>query len=84
MNQKLECLEKRTTREKILAYINQEQEKQKTSRIKLPFSKKDLADYLCVDRSGMMVELRKLQTEGVLSVEKNIIAVEKRQDNSAG
>ena len=31
-----------------------------------------------------MVELRKLQTEGVLSVEKNIIAVEKRQDNSAG
>ena len=84
LNQKLECLEKRTTREKILAYINQEQEKQKTSRIKLPFSKKDLADYLCVDRSGMMVELRKLQTEGVLSVEKNIIAVEKRQDNSAG
>ena len=68
----------RTTRENILAYINQEQDNQKTSRIKLPFSKKDMADYLCVDRSGMMVELRKLQTEGVLSVEKNIIAIGER------
>lgn len=75
LNQKLECLEKRTTREKILAYVHQEQERQKSSRIKLPFSKKDLADYLCVDRSGMMVELKKLQEEGTLEVEKSWITI---------
>lgn len=75
LNQKLECLEKRTTREKILAYVHQEQERQKSSMIKLPFSKKDLADYLCVDRSGMMVELKKLQIEGILTVEKSWITI---------
>lgn len=80
LNQKLECLEKRTTREKLLAYINQEQKRQKTSRIMLPFSKKDLADYLCVDRSGMMVELKKLRTEGILTVDKNIIAIGEKPD----
>ncbi|MBS7006972.1 Crp/Fnr family transcriptional regulator [Anaerostipes sp.] len=75
LNQKLECLEKRTTREKLLAYVNQEKQRQRSSKIKLPFSKKDLADYLCVDRSGMMVELKKLQTEGILTVEKSWITI---------
>lgn len=75
LNQKLECLEKRTTREKILAYVNQEKQRQKSPKIKMPFSKKDLADYLCVDRSGMMVELKKLQTEGILTVEKSWITI---------
>ena len=33
----------------------------------------DLADYICVDRSAMMRELRKLKDEGKVKIENKIV-----------
>ncbi len=61
LNQKIAILSNRTTREKILAYLKNEAEGQK--KVSIPYSLQELADYLCVDRSAMMREIKKLIEE---------------------
>lgn len=71
LNQKIDCISKRTTREKILAFLSNESLKASNSEFKIPFNRQELADYLCVDRSAMSNELCKLRDEGVLSFERS-------------
>lgn len=72
MNQKIEIISKRTTREKILAYLSQEADKAKSNTFKIPFNRQELADYLHVDRSAMSNVLCKLRDEGILNFNKNV------------
>ena len=68
---KLEITGKRSTREKILAYLaHMEQQTGKTA-FDIPFDRQELADYLEVDRSGLSAELSKLKREGVIDCRKN-------------
>lgn len=69
-HQKLEITSKRTTREKLLAYLALQQKKAGRSRFTIPFDRQDLADFLEVDRSGLSTEIGKLQKEGVLLSDK--------------
>ncbi|MHB1483905.1 MAG: Crp/Fnr family transcriptional regulator [Saccharofermentanales bacterium] len=71
LTQKIELTSKRTTREKLLAYLSIEAQKSKSSRFKIPFNRQELADYLSVDRSAMSFALCKLRDEGVLKFNKN-------------
>lgn len=71
LTQKIEVISKRTTREKLLAYLSSEAKKAGGSRFQVPFSRQELADYLCVDRSAMSAELSKLKAGGILNVHKN-------------
>lgn len=71
LTQKMEVLSKRTTREKLLAYLSMEAKKAGSRRFQIPFSRQALADYLSVDRSAMSAELSKLKADGVLNVHKN-------------
>ena len=70
-HQKIEITSKRSTREKLLAYLMQEAERQGSNRFKIPFDRQELADYLEVERSGLSAEISKLRREGVLESEKN-------------
>ncbi len=65
-NERIEVLTKKTIREKLLAYFNTLSKKQISSVIYLPFSLTDLADYLSIDRSAMMRELKNLREDGVI------------------
>ncbi|NCB52664.1 MAG: Crp/Fnr family transcriptional regulator [Clostridia bacterium] len=65
LNQKIEHLSKRTTREKLLSYLSDQAEKC-GDEFDIPFNRQELADYLCVDRSAMSNELCKLRDEGLL------------------
>jgi CRP-like cAMP-binding protein len=71
LHQKLEITSKRTTREKLMAYIMLQAKKAGSSRFEIPFDRQELADYLEVDRSGLSNEIAKLRREGVLESEKN-------------
>lgn len=69
--QKLRCISRRTTREKLISYLSEEAKKQNSSYITIPFNRQQLADYLSVDRSAMSNELSKMRAEGLLEFEKN-------------
>lgn len=77
LNRKIECLSKRTTREKLLAYLSGIVREERNvnpvdSRgiFHIPFNRQELADYLCVDRSAMSTELGKLRDEGIIEYHK--------------
>lgn len=64
---KINILSQRTTRGKLTAYFSLLQGRQKRRHITLPQSLSDLADYLCVDRSAMFREIKKMKDEGLLA-----------------
>lgn len=65
-NERIEVLTKKTIRDKLLAYFNILSKKQISKDLTLPFNLTDLADYLSIDRSAMMRELRNLKEEGLI------------------
>lgn len=70
-HRKIEITSKRTTREKLLAYLQDEARRQNSSSVTIPYDRQALADYLEVDRSGLSAEISKLRKEGVLESDKN-------------
>ena len=70
-HERLEVTSKRTTREKLLAYLAIEQKRAGAREFSIPFDRQELADYLEVDRSGLSAEISKLRQEGVLENQKN-------------
>lgn len=71
LNQKIEFTSKRTTREKLMAYLLFQAKKNGSSSFTIPYDRQALADYLGVERSAMSAELGKLRREGVLECRKN-------------
>lgn len=69
--QKLGYMSKRTTREKLLAYLSDQAKKHNDSSFDIPFNRQQLADFLSVDRSAMSNELCKMRDEGMIRFEKN-------------
>ena len=69
LNTRVEILSKRSIREKLRTYFNILSTRNLSKTFSLPFSLTDLADYLSVDRSAMMRELKSLKDEGF--IEKN-------------
>lgn len=70
-HQKLQITSRRTTREKLMAYLNLQAKLQGGPSFSVPFDRQELADYLGVDRSGLSAEISRLRSEGVLECQKN-------------
>ncbi len=71
LNNKMEIISQRTTKEKLMTYLLTQAEKAKSRRFDIPFSRNELADYLCVERSAMSRELSRMREEGILKFDKN-------------
>ncbi len=69
LNQKIEMLSKRTTREKLICFFDMQRGMAK--RFTIPFNREEMAQYLCVDRSAMSNELSKMRNEGLILFNKN-------------
>ena len=69
--QKIGHMSKRSTRAKLLSYLSEEAKKHNSNQFMIPFSRQQLADFLCVDRSAMSNELCKMRDEGLLQFDKN-------------
>ena len=61
--EKIDILSKRTIRDKLFNYFNNIAKKRGKKTFNLPITYIELADYLSVDRSAMMRELKKLKME---------------------
>ena len=70
LSEHLEILSRRTTREKLLAYFSMTAAKNKSSYFTLPFSQTSLADDICVDRSAMARELKRMAEEGLVEIDR--------------
>ena len=68
---RIEVTSKRTTREKLLAYLMLQEKTTGKNSFTIPFDRQELADYLEVDRSGLSAEIGKLKKEGILDTYKN-------------
>ena len=66
-HQRIEVTSKRTTREKLLAYLFLQAKKADSPEFTIPFDRQELADYLEVDRSGLSAEISKLKNEGIIN-----------------
>lgn len=71
LNQKIEALSARTTREKLLAYLVAQAGVAGSRRFTIPSTRQELADYLSVDRSAMSREMGIMQKEGMIRFKKN-------------
>lgn len=59
-------LSRRTTREKLMAYLLEEAAGQGCREFTISMDRQQLADYLCVERSAMSTEIGKLCKDGVI------------------
>lgn len=64
--QKFQLLSRRKTRDRLLAYFSMMALDKGGPRFTVPFTRQELADFLCVERSAMCAELSSMQREGVL------------------
>jgi CRP-like cAMP-binding protein len=71
LHQKIHITSKRTTREKLMAYLHAQAKEHGAASFTIPFDRQALADYLEVDRSGLSAEISKLRREGILESEKS-------------
>lgn len=73
--ERVEILSKKTIKEKLLCYFNIIAKKKGTKTFSLPVTYIELADYLSVDRSAMMRELKKLKDTRIISTKGKKITI---------
>ena len=71
LHQKIQITSKRTTRDKLMAYLLNQAKLAGSNAFTIPYDRQALADYLEVDRSGLSAEISKLRKEGILECEKS-------------
>ena len=71
ITEKLGHVMQRTTREKLLSYLSVCANREKSNSFYIPYSRQQLADYLCVDRSALSHELSRMKKQGILKFNKN-------------
>ena len=71
LTEKVGHIMQRTIREKILSYLSLCAQREKGDSFYLPYSRQQLADYLCVDRSALSHELSRLKKQGMINYYKN-------------
>jgi CRP-like cAMP-binding protein len=70
-HQRIEVTSKRSTREKLLAYLSICASKAESNTFEIPFDRQELADFLEVERSGLSAEISKMKKEGLIDNQKN-------------
>ncbi len=68
---KIEVVSRRNIREKILHFLELHKLKNQSKIFLIPYSRKDMADFLGVDRSALSRELSRLKDDGLIDYEKN-------------
>lgn len=69
----IDVLSQRSIRNKLMTYFKYLNQKNKNIKFNLPLSLSDLADYLSVDRSAMMREIKKMNLEQIIESNGNSI-----------
>lgn len=75
----LDILSQRSIRQKLVTYFGHICTRNDSDSFTLPLSLSDLADYLSVDRSAMMREIKKMKSEEIISSDSNRITLNKNR-----
>lgn len=75
LSQRVEILSNKTICDKIMSYLSLSVKTLGTTVFNLPMSYTSFAQYLCVDRSALMREFKRLNDKGILKVNKKQITV---------
>jgi len=80
LTEKVGHMMQRTTQEKLLSYLSLCAQKENSASFYIPYSRQQLADYLCVDRSALSHELSRLQKQGMIQYHKNYFELLLKRD----
>ena len=72
---RISILREKTLRSRIMAYLYTLSDRGKTNVVTIPFTKTMLADYLLANRSALSKELRKMENDGIITVNKRVIEI---------
>ena len=75
LNHKIQCISRRTTREKVESFLLSYREKTGSSSFTIPFNRSEMADYLCVERSALSAVLSQMQKDRVISFHRNAFRI---------
>lgn len=68
---RLAILAQRGLRDRVLVYLTMQAERRGTATFRIPFSREELAAFLCVNRSALSHELSRMEAEGLIRFRKN-------------
>lgn len=68
---RIAILSQRGLRERIMMYLSMQENRRGSRTFDIPFSREELADYLCVNRSVLSHELTRMEKEGLIRFRKN-------------
>ena len=68
LNQKIAMFSRKTLRQNVFEYLLQQSIEQHSKTIYLPFSKKEFANYLGVQRPSLFRELKKMQLDNIIRI----------------
>ena len=68
---RLAILAQRGLRDRVLVYLTMQAERRGTHTFRIPFSREELAAFLCVNRSALSHELSLMEAEGLIRFRKN-------------
>ena len=71
-------LSRKGLRERILTYLSMQSSKRHTNTVVIPFSREEMASYLCVNRSALSHELSQMQQEELIQFRKNTFTLCRR------
>ena len=66
LHSRIEILSQRSTRNKLMNYFYQMAYQNQSNSFELPFSLNAMADYLFIDRSAMLREMKKMREDGLI------------------
>ena len=69
--ERINLMTQKTTKEKILSYLQSVAKKSGSSYFEIPYNRQELADYLSVERSALSFQLSILKQKGILDYNKN-------------
>ena len=72
---RIAILSQKGLRSRILTYLTMQAERLCCSSFAIPFNREELADYLCVNRSALSHELKRMEREGILRTRKNLFVL---------
>ena len=73
LNDKIEILSKRSTKDKLLCFFDKQRGTAK--KFSVPYNREEMACYLCVDRSAMSNELSKMRKAGLIKFKGNTFEI---------
>lgn len=71
LTRKISIITPKLIRERLMRFLSYESSKKNSLSFEIHFSRQQLADYLCVERSALSNELSKMQKEGIITFNKS-------------